>query len=264
MQVDIKHTSDPYVLDFILGYDKMPALTRKNANFIEAVVNLDSNYAKDSQIIPPDEKFDVNVHFSNAEGRFCGSTAYWFKKLKDKEIDFRTGILGAIVAIDTVNSTHLEAAKDGRLEMRERICTRCANVNELILELNKEYSINVEDHLISLLTKSIPAKGKNGERYNLSFASKFCSYASIYLGTEVQYSKYDNVVSDALPYYEEVYLGVKRKKTEYKVNQNASDKFSYLLDLYKRYSKCIEKILAETDLNKEELDHIIWYGYKGR
>lgn len=260
----IKHDQDPYVLDYVCDYDKMPALTRKNARFIEAVVKLDSNYAKDSQIIPPDDKFNIDKHYSNAAGRFCGSTAYWFNKLKNKEIDFQTGILGVVVAIDTTNSTHLEAAKNGRQEMRDRICTRCASVDELIFELNKKYSANIENHLISLLTKSIPARGKSGERYNLSFASKFCSYASIYLETEVQYSKYDNVVSDALPYYEEVYLGVKRKKAEYKVSQNIPDKYGHLLNLYDRYSKCIENILAKTNLNKEELDHIIWYGYKGR
>ena len=49
MSISIVNSDNPYVLDHIEGKDTMPALTRKNADFIEAVVRLDSNYAKESK-----------------------------------------------------------------------------------------------------------------------------------------------------------------------------------------------------------------------
>ena len=46
-------SENPYILDYLLCDKKRPALTRKNADFIEAVIRLDSNYAKDSYINEP-------------------------------------------------------------------------------------------------------------------------------------------------------------------------------------------------------------------
>ena len=51
--------------------------------------------------------------------------------------------------------------------------------------------------------------------YYLSFASKFCSYASSILGSKIAYSKYDKVVAQALPIYYQVYCEELVRKTEY-------------------------------------------------
>ncbi len=55
------------------------ALNKKNADFIEAVICLDSNYKKESQIIPPDNGFDIKMNSIDSKGKYCGSTKYWLK-----------------------------------------------------------------------------------------------------------------------------------------------------------------------------------------
>ena len=114
-------------------------------------------------------------------------------------------------------------------------------------------------------------KNKNGNRFNISFASKFCAYASKFLNCEIEYSKYDNVVSAALPKYVEIYLNEKVKLSEYKISYNNDDsmntKLKRILYIYKKYSIVISKILETIkqdgiEITKEEFDHIVWYGMK--
>lgn len=267
MAISIIHSDNPYVMDYLDDKKTMPALTRKNADFTEAIVGLDSNYAKDSKIIPPDASFDPETNASNADNKFCGTTAYWFSELIKPDCDFSKCLLGAIIAIDTTNSTHLEAAENGRKVMRDRIVESYHDLSGLMEALKRKFD-GCKNHPISVLTEGIKAKGKDGVRYNISFASKFCSYACVYLNLGVSYSKYDNVVSDALPEYERLYLGKTSKKREYKVKQQSKNRFENILDVYIKYSDCIEKVLSEIDnanrMTKDELDHIIWYGYKGK
>lgn len=78
-----KYNDEPYRLDILVddrdGKMELPALTRKNAGFIEAVVHLDSNYGRDldKRSVPEFEvKDDTNP--SNLDGKYSGSTAYWF------------------------------------------------------------------------------------------------------------------------------------------------------------------------------------------
>lgn len=265
--VSIIHSSNPYVMDYIDIQKTMPALTRKNADFTEAIVGLDSNYAKDSKIIAPDDSFNPEVNASNANKKYCGSTAYWFAEMQKPDCDFNRCLLGAIIAIDSTNSTHLEAAENGRKAMRDRVVENYHDLHGLKRALEQSFDCN-NDHPISVLSSGMKAKGKQGVRHNISFASKFCSCAAYYLGLKVSYSKYDNVVSDALPEYARVYLNVSPNKLAYKVKQNAKDKYRHILAVYKKYSDCIESILDTLDLDnkmtKDELDHIIWYGYKGK
>lgn len=123
MAVEIITNINPYVLDYVSGRtDKLPASTRKNADFIEAVVHLDSNYAKDLEVNPPSEGYDPEVNAESSNGKYCGSTAYWFEEMKTLNCDFRKCVLGAVIAIDSTNSTHLEAAILGRKSMRDVIC----------------------------------------------------------------------------------------------------------------------------------------------
>jgi len=39
---------------------------------------------------------------------------YWFDRIERKIGDFNTNILGAIIAVDRSNSTHLQASENGR------------------------------------------------------------------------------------------------------------------------------------------------------
>lgn len=267
--VKIISSKNPYILDYIADqHENVPALTRKNADFIEAVVRLDSNYANDLAITKPDHGFDPEEHAGNSNGMYCGSTAYWFDQMQNNS-DFRRNVLGAVIAIDRTNSTHLEACANGRIEMRNIICGCCNNYRDLIDKLNDRFSSDNHNHMIALLTQPIQSKGKEGKRYNLSFATKFCSYASTFLNASRHYSKYDNVVSAALPMYGRIYLGMNIPKGAFKIIPHPKeDKFEHRLKVYEKYAGCIEKIIAKLqsdniNISKDELDHIIWYGYKG-
>lgn len=264
---------DPYVLDYIKGYDKIPALTHKNSNFIEAVVRLDSNYAKESSLVPPDQGFKPDTHVNHAKGLYSGSSKYWFDAMVKGTEPFDTALLGAIIAIDRSNSTHLEASNGGRLEMHDRIIKKCTNHHDLENMLNQKFRAGDKNHLISILSQPVPAK-RGGVRCNVSFASKFCNRAAAFFKCNREYSKYDNVVSDALPTYAEIYIGGKYKKSEFKIDYNKqkklsnADKARYRLSVYEKYIDCIGNIIDELkkgniQMSRDEVDHIIWYGFKG-
>lgn len=267
--VKIISSKDSYKLDYIADQkDRIPALTRKNADFIEAVVRLDSNYANDLAITGPDRGYDPEEYAENSNGMYCGSTAYWFDRMKQNS-DFKRNVLGAVIAIDRTNSTHLEASVNGRIAMRNIICEYCNNYEDLINKLNEKFFSGNYNHLIALVSQPLRSKRKKEKRYNLSFATKFYSYASTFLNESSRYSKYDNVVSAALPMYAGIYLGMKIPKGAFKIKTNPKeDKFNHRLKVYEKYADCIEKIIEtlQSDdiiISKDELDHIIWYGYKG-
>lgn len=274
MKISIITNANPYILDYLVDRSSLPALTRKNADFIEAIVNLDSNYAKDFIINKPHNDYDPFKNCESADGKYYGSTRYWFNEMTKQDCNFKRCVLGAIISIDSTNSTHLEASINGRRRMCEIICEHCTNHIDLVNMLNVPFNPSNHNHLLSLLTTKCEAK-KGGARFNLSFASKFCSYASKFLGANNSYSKYDNIVSDALPEYVWIYLREKRKKREYKINtyqnadMNEEQDYQYRLDVFYKYSLDIDRIinvLCENgiNINRDEFDHIIWYGTKGR
>ncbi len=280
---NIEDCNNPYILEYIIKNkdEKVPALTKKNSDFIDAVVKLDSNYSKETEATPPIANSNFEKNPSKPD-KYSGSAKYWFGKMKAKEEPFERCVLGAVIAIDASNSTHLEAAVNARKEMTARICKKCNNTIEgLIKELKKPICDNRETHLLVELTEPIPAKNekRKGDRYNLSFASKFCACAAKELVPEIEYSKYDNVVSDALPRYTDLY-GIKKgeAKNTYKIKanekkkcKNADEHLKLRIAVYEKYCKSIDAIIEKVkinggyqDLNKEKLDHIIWYAFKGK
>lgn len=275
MKVKITSSENAYVLDYVAGRtDKLPALTKKNADFIEAVVHLDSNYAKDLEINPPSNGYDPELNIESSNGKYCGSTAYWFNEMKKTNCDFKKCVLGAVIAIDSTNSTHLEAAILGRKSMRDVICRNCKDWHGLVEMLNVPFDSSNHNHIISLLAVKTIAKKDGGARYNISFATKFCAYAAIFLEAQTKYSKYDNIVSGALPTYVKVYLGETKNTREYKINEyqrrklDDTENYQYRLEVYAKYENAISRILNElskdsVNLSREEFDHIIWYGLKG-
>ncbi len=111
--------------------------------------------------------------------------------------------------------THLESAVNGRTVIKNIIMSVCNNVSDLQNELDKDCN-NPKQHLIGLMSDELAAKKSGTTRSNLSFASKFCSYASICLKTELEYSKYDNVVASHLSDYIKLYLqDTSTKQNEY-------------------------------------------------
>ena len=112
----IEHPAEPYTLDeYEFEKTTLPALTDKNAEFIEAILKLDSNYAKEFAYTEPDKDFDPEEKKQN---KYCGSIQYWFEEMQKDGADFSKCVLGAIISIDRSNSTHLNAATNGRVEMR--------------------------------------------------------------------------------------------------------------------------------------------------
>lgn len=122
--VRISRSNDPYIMDMVTGFD-IAALTRKNSKFIKAVLKLDSNYKKEQQAVPPDDRFDLNAHASNSNGLYCGSAKFWFNEMtnNDSYYSYKECVLGAVIAIDRSNSTHLETTEDGRKKMATPILT---------------------------------------------------------------------------------------------------------------------------------------------
>ena len=180
---------------------KIPALTAKNIDFIEGVINLDSNYNKDSDSsMGPDSSQNLKYSFEGLTSKYVGSIAYWFKEMTRRDSDFKECLRSVIIAIDRTNSTHLEASKNGREKMFEIITSKCNDVVDLKRELDKvnEDGTIDEDNLIIEMSKEIPAivkdKSKTKMRRNLSFASKFFSYADLNLNKEARYSKYDTLL----------------------------------------------------------------------
>lgn len=251
MAVDIITSENPYILDYLLCDKKRPALTRKNADFIEAVIRLDSNYAKDSYINEPSVGYEPEINAESSNGKYCGSSAYWFNEMKKPNSNFKKCVLGAVIAIDSANSTHLEAAVSGRKTMRDIICKKCNNYLDLIDMLNTPFEPTNHEHIISLLTAKTISKKDGKVRFNISFATKFCAYASIFLNSKIQYSKYDNIVSSALPDYSEIYLNEHKKQNEYKINDIQRRKlddegnFQYRLNVYNDYQKTINRIIEK-------------------
>lgn len=281
-KVKIIEGANPYELDRVETSNGVVALTRKNADFIEAVVRLDSNYGDDLIIKEPSKGYDPESNAQKSSKKNRGSTAYWFGEMQKPNCDFSRCVLGAIISIDITNSTHLEAAyfldQSGnkvpcRKRMRDIICSQCSNCQELVDLLNQLFEPKNHNHLISLLTAKTVSKKGGKPRYNISFATKFCAYASLFLKANNKYSKYDNIVSDALPKYEEIYLGRKKRTKEYKIehnklkNKSDAENYQYRLDVYANYAKTIDDILeflntTGVSLTKEEFDHIVWYSFK--
>lgn len=185
--------------------------------------------------------------------------------------DFETCLAGAIVAIDRVNSTHLEASVDGRTIIRKRILKTCSKYSDMVAELEK--NLVEQNHIITEIAAHIRAKrGNTSDRYNLSFASKFCAYAAKYLETQQQYVIYDQVIASHLWLYVDIYLCEKSdNKTfdfySYRERQIKKNRPIDIRKFYLDYSQKIEKIIdrvASQGISKEEFDHIVWYCLKGK
>ena len=261
MKVDIITDINPYVLD-ITKNENMVALTNKNADFIEAVVALDSNYKNDGN------------------PKIVGSTAYWFQEMNKKPYTYDKCLKKVIERIDKVNSTHLVSLEDGINEMYKIIKDCCSNVDELKKAVCKNLSDTKYTNLLFYkLLVPIKIIKKVSKANNISFASKFISNARYYLnGGDWSFSRYDKVVSEMLSYYEKIYVdsNTKISKSKYKNDSNSrknkseEDTMKITYELYLKYMKTIDTILKklkednEIEINKNEFDHIIWYSSKGK
>lgn len=284
-------------------------LTLENVAKVEAMIQTDSAYARSfDKSRCPKSKARNETHLDS-----IGSSAFWMTLLREaledpnikmnhaatygegsEKYSYDEILAGAIAAVDSENSTHLNSNGVGRMEMWIRLCSMNPAVikqdlrdgtlivfDKLSAEirpieklsdrqgLNEAAKAKFKNHewLLEAINASnspkAPPKGWN-PRTNISFASKFCHYACFYLfeGSNAQdnYSIYDNVLKKVLPGYLQ----------HYKLSPPSNQKNHSLHDEYTRYREAIDKIrdqaktLDGRTISRNGLDHLLWYYHKGR
>ena len=271
-----------YQLDsFKFESEKYPTLSKKNRDFVEAILSIDSNY----------RQYTNNTINHHIYKNIKDPLSEIFKRLNDENEDFKTNLLKIIVLIDTSNSTHLSASfytgddnsefvtinnkeynvLNGLKEMRDRITKSIHNASELIETIKRPFDPYDKNHIFNIMNEPTIKREKNkkysevneayiqkNKKFNTSFVSKFLSYCYSYLiGNNNIYSKYDNVLVKYLPIYYAHY-----KNSENKIDKN--DKNKYILSnlnkeqlrkqgienlkigfakLYKKYNDDIQEII---------------------
>lgn len=230
-----------------------------------------SNYVRSFNETYPDEKYrelvkDLSKKPSENDNSYRGSSKFWMKRLEEyiyknvREYPYDGIIENAIEAVDRENSTHLNADGVGRDEIGGRI----SKIDPAAL---MKYLKNDDGsyELIKIISEKTNPKGngKHKPRENLSFASKFCTYASLYIFDKKEYKEkyrdgysiYDGILEDAV----QVYAKQFDVECEFKNKDNKVDK-------YKSYQKTIDDIRdkAKDDfkISRNGFDHLLWYYYK--
>lgn len=277
---------NPYELDYLYDAEskiQIPALTKKNSLFLEAVIRLDSNYGNDVQSFECGKNFltvlndDTNFSQKPGNDNYVGSTIFWFESMRDnsqicgKDVDFSVYLKGALHNINLTNSTR--CSKKSINKVAEELSENCKSAEELRELLCQPFSKDNQQHIISILTRPT----EEGDKNKLSLASKFCAYATEYLFGDMDfkplYPKYDGVVSSNLHYYfyyyctklssvdiPDNYGTVLNRNFKANMYLKPDAKFNDYMSIYEAYSWCIARILETVCcLNASELDHIIWY-----
>lgn len=287
-----------YQLDsFKFESEKYPTLSKKNRDFVEAILSIDSNY----------RQYTNNTINHHIYKNIKDPLSEIFKRLNDENEDFKTNLLKIIVLIDTSNSTHLSASfytgddnsefvtinnkeynvLNGLKEMRDRITKSIHNASELIETIKRPFDFYDKNHIFNIMNEPTIKREKNkkynevnetyiqkNKKFNTSFVSKFLSYCYSYLiGSDNMYSKYDNVVAKYLPIYyayykknkikidENRYIILESKRAQLKKQGIERLKIEYA-KLYEKYNNDIQEIIdelkkANINLTRDEVDHII-------
>lgn len=244
----INFNDDPYKFD--LDKNGFPAFTEKNLKFLNALIENDSKYRL---------SFDIN-NLNSSAGILSKEK---FPKDKDKMLD-------VVRKIDKENSTHLSVSGYSK-ENKEN------NNKGIDIFLEKLFSNNIDSienriekgdtALVDEMAKYVPGVTK------LSFASKFCTYCNRYCFNKDDYSIYDSVVCEILPYYLYVYLGETYwgkvsgktgRKTFNIRNKLNNNKINYG-DYNNLIGMIIDKIQEKTGIkvSRKDFDLMLWYYYKG-
>ncbi len=312
--------------EYILKRDErnynLVELTQDNVERVEAMIKENSSYAmtlQDEKGIPPEREFleylkkFVNSAENNGSNdkkdseKFCGSTKWWIDELdecKDEKY-FKILIAGLIHNIDRTNSTHLNARTkkedepQGRKNIYKKIIRKLKskNIESLKSELRDIENIKNKSKDEELLIGTIAKKDDSYEndKFNLSFATKFCHYLSYYLFDNKEeknmYAIYDSVIAETLPLYIEKYdIDIKEdieklKEKRYPKNKQSIKNFlknppfkkdtlskeeeKSILKFYNTYIDIIDTIIKKgckesKKITRREFDHLVWYSNKGK
>ncbi len=259
---------DPFKFD--MDKNGFPALTENNVRRVKFLIANDSNYSL------LDDQYEDSI----------SQTINTFSI--NHRVDNEKGIFEIVKVIDSQNSTHLsytgiegDNSKKGREIM-----------TSFIYGLTKK---GFYDRLIkadSELVNEI-AKCAIKERNTFSFASKFCTYMAraLYKGKkeEDNYSIFDSVMCNVLPYYAWVYLRekhIKRKCSsipeEFAAKENGNyEGYRKLIDAirdsardnvvwdttveseFSSKNEIWDKRPRKYHISRKDLDHLLWYYFKG-
>ena len=258
-------SDNPYKFD--MDKNDFPALTENNVKRVNFLIENDSNYSL------LDDEYEDSITQTINEERF--TTRY--KQIK-KIVDI----------IDQQNTTHLSFTgmegnnrKEGRRIMAKFICK--------LTKTGFYDSLRASDpELVNLIAKKA-IKTRN----TFSFASKFCTYMAraLFKGEkeEDNYSIFDSVMCDTLPYYAWVYLRekhIKRKCSSIPEEFAAKGHGNYegyrkLIDAIRNSAR--DNVVWDTTvesnsysnneiwdkrnrkyhISRKDFDHLLWYYFKG-
>lgn len=232
-------------LDYLDKNKKFIDFTQNNIELIDFCLSIDSSYR---------DAFNPTSIGSSA---YLITNEWSFDKDTIKDICER---------IDKENSTHLAVSGHNKGDKTgvDAVVKRILGIANFETKLK-----NADADLVNEIAKAVPEISK------FSFASKFCTYVSIYKDKNPNaYSIYDKVISEILPYYEWKFLHTtkiharknRNKKVVSTIETDFAKKGSFNYEGYnKLIGQIIEAINKEKNLNLDRLtfDRMLWYYYKG-
>lgn len=142
-----------------------------------------------------------------------------------------------IAVIDVTNSTHLSQYKS-RLSLYDlaKVILDIPNFDERLAKGDPD--------LVNIIAKNIGAVNM------FSFASKYCTYHNVEIYGGDDYSIFDGIVKNTLPYYIPV------------LTVNRIDTWRRNFD-YETFNECVGKLLDENNIHipfrRRKFDHFLWY-----
>lgn len=232
-------------LDYLDTNRKFIDFTQNNIELINFCLSIDSSYR---------DAFNPTSIGSSA---YLITNEWSFDKDTIKDICER---------IDKENSTHLAVSGHNKGDKKgvDAVVKKILGIANFETKLK-----NADADLVNEIAKAVPEISK------FSFASKFCTYVSIYKDKNPNaYSIYDKVISEILPYYEwkflpttEIHAKINRnKKVVSTIETDFAKKGSFKYEGYNELiGQIIEAINKEKNLNIDRLtfDRMLWYYYKG-
>lgn len=277
--MEIIKKQSPY--EFDTDVNGFPTFTRKNIDFLNAILRYDSNYSTSSDKNNPEYQ-------TSYAGILDKGTFFDFSASVDAEKTDELGnpvddLYRVIVSIDKINSTHLasEGKKDKAAENKDQKNNKGrAKVAAAIRQIGGEkLKARLEAGDPTIVSEI--ADPSIGGKHNFSFATKFCSYVTIHALKKDNYCIYDEILRSVLPYYGYMYIDDfdKRYKYLYKTvrgtkKNNWKTRTESLVGLYKDqgnyagYRALIDEIIkgigekVGEKITYADFDHMVWYYFK--
>ncbi len=262
--------ASPY--EFDTDCNGFPTFTKKNVNFIKAILRYESPYSIFSDKTTPE-------YNSEYPGILEKGDFFKFASPETTDDYLIDDLYRVIVSIDKLNSTHLSS--EGRQKSSNTQGKRNKGrekVAKMIRDIGGE---NLKQRLSKgdpELVGAIASKDAGG-KHNFSFATKFCSYVSIHALGQDNFCIYDEILQSILPYYAYMYVddfennencsGIYQKAKGKKKNKSLVCKKYKEEDDYKGYRALIDEILTGIESKLGEkisysvFDCMLWFYFKG-